>query len=681
MQIGTQFMAPNSYGSMRSSVTYYFLGNVGRSGDAMFCWFSKGKHSWRVYLTSLTRDELERAILVSPPLLSPAKHQTKLPPWLSEMEGVNFDEIESNRQSAKRSYRDQVHQRFQQISALISNRDAILSNENPMRFLSEHAHQCRPPQNPHRIQLWFFTYLAHAGNIWALKKPTFNSGRWSRESPEHQDKKFGARTLNEGSSYGYPTHKMKGPILDGYLKRADIGKRMTDIHIDTCVQDLGCKLERLKNGGGFKMYHPNNHPFPSYWQFRKVVIDNKGVKSVQTTLYGKERVKHSLPHQGAFTERLSNLLESLEVDAFRVGDRATSMYSDKPMSVLCVARGICAASGEVVGIGMSIGGETSDAYKAMLFSMAIPKSKLAELFGLPIADDEWPAQGIPLSYTSDRGPGSKDLATELEERFPMREITPSHSGQSKALVESSQPKKTLTQGPKKFKQSSLDTMEMARREILRACSDNHTSSVSKRLTPNMIEHFRGLNLAATPHNLWNYLSDRMRTDGVTIPFDQAVRAFCKPVILEVRNDGVWLGQMCFRSDTLASSSLLHRPRRGLKVEVSAYVLSMCVRTIWIENEGKIMELNAVLRLRDDHGQLMMTLDQLTDQNDALARIESITRESSQAAKGQYRQLFKEAIGKDWDSGEIKTGSPKRPSGTTAHEERIVKYPHQQSRRA
>ncbi|WPC68012.1 hypothetical protein SBP18_05725 [Rhodoferax ferrireducens] len=472
---------------------------------------------------------------------------------------------------------------------------------------------------------------------------------------------------------------MRKSILEGYSKRAGLGVRMTDIHVDTLVQDMGCKIE--KKNDAFKLYHPDNLPFPSYYQFRKAVLDSKGLRQVQVTLYGKERVKHSLPHLGAFTERLANLLESLEVDAFRVGDRATSMYSDDPMSVLCVARGICATSGEVVGIGMSLGSETSEAYRAMLFSMAIPKSKLGQLFGLPITDQEWPPKELSLSPTSDRGPGSKDLATELEERFPMREITPSNSGQSKALVESSQPKKTKTEGPKRFKLSHLDVMEMARREILRACSDNHTSNVSKRLTPDMIDHFGRLGLAATPHNLWNYMSDRMRSDGVSIPFDQAVRAFCRPVRLVVFNDGVWLGQRCYRSEELAASGLLERPRPGLSVEVSGYVLQMCVRTLWIENKGKIMELNAVLRLRDDVGQLMMTLDQLKDQMKALARIESITRESSQGAKAEYRRAFKEAVGKDWDAGEVKTGSPKRPSGTTAHEERVVKGPERKAKRA
>jgi len=680
MTSGNQFRAPNGYGSMVATETYYLMRSDPNSGECLFCWFSRRKSEWRVYLMSLTRVEFEAALTSIPPLIVPSVNPKKLPPWLSDMDGTNFDELEMERQSAKRTYRDQVNDRYQHISLMVANSDLVLLSENPMKVLSKHALQCSPPQNPHRVQLWFFTYLVHGRNIWSLKKPTFNAGRWSREAPAHEDRKFGRPCLNAGSSYGYPTHKMREAIFHGYIKRAGLGVRMTDIHADTLVQDMGCKVEK-KEGGLFRIYHPKNLPFPSYYQFRKAVIDLKGLKQVQATLYGKERVKHSLPHQGAYTERLSNLLESLEVDAFRVGDRASSMYSDDPMSVLCVARGICATSGEVVGIGMSLGSETSEAYRAMLFSMAIPKSKLGELFGLPITDEEWPAQGLSQSLTSDRGPGSKDLATELEESFPMREITPSNSGQSKALVESSQPKKTHTQGAKKFKLSRLNAMEMARREVLRACSDNHTSSVSKRLTPDMIEHFSHYGLPATPHNLWKYMSNRMRTDGVSIPFDQAVRAFCTPTKMMVRNDGVWLGQKCFRSEELASSGLLERARPGLDLEVRGYVLQMAVRTLWIENAGKIMELNAVLRLRDDAGQLMMTLDQLLDQNIELARIESTTRESAQAAKAEYRGMFKEAVGKDWDAGEMKTGAPKRPSGTTAHEERVVKGPVRKEKRA
>lgn len=671
MKIGTQFRATRGYCSMQAGVIYYFIRFDSKLNKALFCWFSEGKSGWRVYLTYLSSDQLDTALLSTPALIAPLEQQFTLPPWLISMDGTNFDEIEKYRASSKQTYRDQVTMRYLHIAPLISILDTVLMSKNPMKLLAAHARQCSPPQNAHRIQLWFFAYIAHGKNIWALKKPTHNAGSWHRDSDAHKDTKFGRPCLHQGSSYGYPTHKMKDQILTCYLRRCGLGKRMTDIHADSCIQDFGCRTETIKNSR-FRMYHPHNAPFPSYYQFRKVVIEQFGLKTVQISLYGAERVKHSLPHVGAFTERLSNLLESLEVDAFRVGERAKSMYSENHMSTLCVVRGICAVSGEVVGVGFSVGSETSKAYRAMLFSMAIPKSKLGQLFGLTITDEQWPVACMTLSYLTDRGPGSKDPAVALQEKFPMREMPPSNSGQGKALVESSQPKKTHFDGAKRHKVSGLNLIELSRREILRACKDNHTSSISKRLTPNMVSHFHQHALPATPHNIWNYLSERLRTDAVQIPFDVAVRAFCDPVTFSIRDDGAWLDSRCYRSKELSESKLLQRSHNGIKVEVRGYVFPMCVRIVWIENEGQLQELEGVLRLRDEQDQLTVTFSELKLEKVMRSEIESLTRESIQAANAEYRKDFKDATGKDWDSGEMRGGSPKRVSGETAFEEQQLK---------
>lgn len=679
MKIGTQYCAEHGYCSMMAGVTYYFIHFDSKNEKAMFCWFSEGRFGWRVYLTYLSSEKLDTALLSSPPLIVPREHQYKLPPWLTNMDGTNFDEIEKYRVSTKLTYRDQVNSRLLYIASLLSRLENVLTC-NPMKQLAVHARQCNPPQNAHRIQLWFFAYIAHGQNIWALKKPTHNAGRWLRNSGEHKDRKFGRPSLQNGSDYGFPTHKMTAQIVKSYIKRCGLGQRMTDIHADACIEDYGCRIE-TKKYADFRMYHPQNEAFPSYYQFRHVVVEAFGLKKVQTTLYGAERVKHSLPHSGSFTERLSNLLESLEVDAYRVGERAKSMYSKNNMSTVCVARGICAGSGEIVGVGFSVGSETSKAYKAMLFSMAIPKSKLGQIFGVPITDEMWPAQGVGLGFTSDRGPGSKDPADALQEKFPIREMPPSYSGQGKALVESSQPKKTHFQGSKKHKVSSLTLVELCRREILRACKDNHTSTVTKRLTPNMVNHFKQHELPATPHNVWNYMSQRLRTDAVQISFDAAVRAFCDPAVFLIQDDGAWLGRRCYRSKQLSESKFLQRWHNGTKIEVSGYVVPMCVRYVWIEIEGQLLELEAVLRMRDDPNQLYMTMSELLAETSIVSGIESITRESVKAANSEFRRVLKETIGKDWDSGEMRAGPPKRVSGETAFEEQQLKEPASRVKRA
>jgi hypothetical protein len=681
MQIGTQLVAPQGLGVLRADVTYHFLRHDHSTGQVLLSWFSKGKHRWVVQLQRFPSDQFESGILSQPARIKIVEHQRSMPPWLDELEGVNFNEIDATRVSHKRSYQDQVEDRFQHIAPLLDRVPEILTDDAPLRSLAKHATTCTPAQHPDRIQLWFFTYLVFGLNIWALKRPTHTIGRWLRTSATHASIKYGRPSLHAGSAYGFPVHTMREQILSAYIKRCGLGRKMSNIHADACTKDFGCNVERSANGQ-HRFVHPKGGSFPSYYQFYQVVVKAYGLDQVQRTVYGPERVKRKLPDEGSFTEAFANLLEDLEVDVYRVGDRPKSMLNDDTMPALCVARGICVTAGEVVGVGFSLGSETSEAYRSMLFSMAIGKEKFCALFGLPMTDEQWPAIGTPLAYTSDRGPGAKQsLVAELEERFPIRELTPSNSGQSKASVESSQPKKTHHEGAPRFQQSALDLIEMVRRELIRACADNHTSDISARLTPQMVEDFTREGRVATPHNLWNYLDRRLRTNAVTIPFDDAVRRFCKPVEFEVARDGVYLGKRCYRSDALKQSKLLHKVRPGLRLTIHGYVLSMCVRTVWIECDGKLLELSAVLRLRDDEGQLSVTLDELNAQGKQLAVLQSKTRESIQAANAVYRDQFTEATGKTWDAGHSQAGRPKKPTGATAAEVAQIRQPAAKVRRA
>lgn len=257
---------------------------------------------------------------------------------------------------------------------------------------------------------------------------------------------------------------------------------MTYIYREAMRRDFGCEV--LKNGKQKLLMHPKGEAFPSYGQYSYWVVKAFGLRQVQTTLYGQARMRSKkLPSAGRFTEELANLMERFEVDGYRVKERPKSVLNGAPMPALIVVRGICCTSGAIVGIGFSLGGEKTEAYRMMLFSAAISKSKFCWLFGLPnISNDDWPAMGLPGFYVSDRGPGASDkLVEDLAYAFPIKQIPQSWAGQSKALVESSQPREMHTEGEPNYLLSELDVIQMARREIMRAVSDNHTSNIGDRL--------------------------------------------------------------------------------------------------------------------------------------------------------------------------------------------------------
>ncbi len=506
------------------------------------------------------------------------------------------------------------------IALPLLNKEDILNAEDPLKELAAYAYADSEDhtKHPHRLQTWFFAYILHGNELWALKQPTGACGKWSRQDDDHADTKFGRPSLDLGAEHGWPSAPMRLQIEKSYLARCGLGVSMMSIHRDALREDFGCIVEKV--GGKYVIYHPENKPFPSYGQFRAVVISIFKLETVQTTVYGAPRMRsHAVVEEGNYTQQFANILESMEVDAYFVKERPRAMHSNKAMPALGVARGICVNTGAVVGVGFSLGSETADAYRSMLFCAAVPKSYIARLYGIPEKDLHWIMEGLPAAFKSDRGPaGSQHLVADLESRFPMKSITPSYSGQSKASIEASHPRDINLEGPPSYVISDLELPEMVKREIYRAASDNHTSDISSRLSDEMIYIFRQQGRVATPHNYWEVLTQRFRTSAHSMTIPQAVRAFWTPAEFKFDGYGVRYRHRYYTSDEFRNTGVHKQISELTDFKLKGYTLNMVVRYIHVEVKGKLFELEADRRTRIDKEEFFVPLSQLEATADELA---------------------------------------------------------------
>lgn len=692
MFVGLQLEAPHGWGSLSAGTRYYFCGD--RSNEvngisvptvliACFLQSDKRWQSWRVHLCSIPRLEFENALTDRPPKLQQCARQYNLPPWLEEVDDVDFEQIDEHRQSlggrrlkdsgqvAVASYRKQVEGRLNKIAPAVEIAGEILLAPDPLKRIYQAIKEDKASQ-VHRVQLWFFAYVLHGQNQWALKRPTHTIGRWSRGANQHKDKKFGRPSL-AGSCFGSSAIGLRERILRAYLKRCGPGKTMRSIHRQALREDFGCITVRERDGVD-KWFHPANQPFPSYGQFRFVVVQSLGLEHVQNQIYGQARMKaKARVNQGNQTGQYASILEELQVDAYYVADRPKALYSDGPSAPLVVAEAVCVTTGAVVGVGFSLGGETGDAYRSMLFCMAAPKDYVARLYGIPPDMLNWQMQGISSSFTSDRGPaGHRNFAERQEQPFAIKTIAPSYDGQAKASVETTHPKSVKLEGAPSYVLSELNVMAMVKREIFRAVAKNHSKDISNRLSEQAIHDFHSARLVATPHNYWQYLSERMRTHARQISLQEAVRSFWTPVKLAVDRDGVRYRHRHYSSKAMLESPLMKMVGLTKDLEVQAYVLNLVARVIWVDIGGSLMELEATKRVRTDDEDILVPVSQLAETEKLLREVQSRTRESAQAAINRVESDFQEMTGVRWDAGQRKKGTPPKPKGGAAHEAKVIK---------
>ncbi len=694
--VGTQFEAPEGFGTFRKDIRYYFACDRTEAiegyqvNTVLVIWFAQTKkrwQNWRPYCVTLTRDDFEAALTAAPPKLRILRNQFALPPWMEEVDDVNFDEIEvrrakvapqSNGQSDSdgahktSTCRRQVEARLSKIAAAMERAVEILQAPNPMKAIAATTYAGERAEHPHRLQLWFFAFLLHGENQWALKQPTHRNGLWKRGEEKHKESKFGRPSI-EGSCYGYSSAPMRKAIVAHYLAYCGEGITMRWIHRTALREQYGCVTVPDADGND-TWINPQNRPFPSYGQFRYVVVDELTLAVVQKNVYGAARMKaKATANDGCHTAQCSNILEDVEVDAYFSSERPRSILSDEPSEPLVVAVAVCVTTGATVGVGFSVGSETGEAYRSMLFCMAAPKDYIARLYGVPPESLNWIMQGLAPAFKSDRGPaGHRNIADRLEQQFPIKTIAPSYQGQAKAVVESTHPRDVQLEGAPSYVQSELNLIQMVKRELMRAAAKNHTKDISRRLSNQATSDFVAERRVFTPHHYWDYLSKRLRTSARQLTLENAVRMFWTQVSLQVDRDGVKLGHRHYTSNTFRDTSFMKQVGRVSNLEISAYILSLVVRSIWVEVNGRLLELEATQRVRVGNDDMLVPLSELMATTEKLAKLRARTRISIEAANNRVETEFEADTGIPWSAGQRKKGSPKRPVGTAAYEVKVLK---------
>lgn len=654
MHCGSQLIAPDGYKSLHAGEPYHLLRN--KKGRVLLLRFVGDlKVTPAAYLIPMAQVEFEDGI--ESDLIVASPEQPALPPWLAAFETIDVSKMDMLRTRARKSHASRVEDRLMVLLPTLQQIDAILDAPNPDLELNRIARSCLPRQNETRFRLWFYVYLCFGRNVWALLPPFHNIGHHDRLA--FPDSKQGRNNKAFGKHYGFGCRQeVIDGCLRGWVKHSGLGRTMKSVYARIMESEFHCRTVKTRFGTD-DFVQPDGKPFPSYWQYRYRVLQKFGLKVVQITLYGtvRHRARLAAP-EGAFAEAVANLMERVEADAYNTKERPKGFVEGSTLPALSVVIGRDWLCGMKLGIGFSFGAERTSAYRAMLFSMAVPKDFFCALFGITINRKDWPSEGLTGFLVVDRGPGASGrLVEDHDPKLPIREIAPSWSPQSKATVESSHPRDIKIEGAPSYLQSELTPVELAKQEIYRLLNYNHTADMSDRFQP-----VGDLALVPPdPVSLWEYYDRKCRNDAVPLSIADAVRAFLIPVELSMTEKGVWLHEQCYWSEALKATDVLGKLKRSPQatLTVRGYMLEMCVRHLWVEVQGELLFLDAQLRLRDDEQLLFLSSAELDQWHEARGLVASAFGPHQHATTTETMRTFEEDVGKRWEAGRIRRGKPKK----------------------
>lgn len=654
MHRGTQLIAPEGCGVLRAGETYSFLRN--RNDHVLLVKFLGGrKIKPQAQLIQMLAVDFENGS--DKRLIVPLAKQSALPPWLAEFESADLSQMDLLRLHATIQHASRVEDRLLCLAPALRDINEILSVPNPDSKLNEIARKCRPIQNETRYRLWFYTYVCFGQNAWVLLPPFHNAGHYDRF--QYPDSKQGRNNKAFGKHYGHGCRMdVIEKCIQGWKKHSGLGQSMRKIFERTMISEFRCATTTTRLGTK-DFIQPDGDAIPTYWQFRYRVIQKFGLATIHIVLYGEVRHRKRLAaSKGLFSEAVANLIERVEADGYNTKELPKGFVEGSTLPALSVVIGRDVLSGLKLGIGFSFGAERTTAYRAMLFSMAVPKVFFCSLFGIKISPEDWPSVGLPGFLTLDRGPGaSKRLTEGMLERLPIREIAPSWWAQSKATVESSHPRSTKTEGAPTYFQSDLTPVELAKQEIYRLLNYNNTADMSERFQPRGDLAF----VPPSPIGLWEFYDRKGRNDAIPISIDDAVRAFLTPIELTVTEKGVWLHDQCYRSKRLIATGLLDKIKRSPKsaAKLTGYMFEMCTRYLWVELDHQLIMVEAKERNRDTDELLYLSYAEHEQWRDARATVNSAFRTHQMATTAATMQSFEADVGKRWEAGQLRKGKPKK----------------------
>lgn len=656
--IGTALTAPEGFECLEKDCQYYFVRSDPARDRVLLIEFQmrerKHKATTKQYGTSAKRGARERVfkavlffmrrssfeVAVESGAIRPAADQPLQPPWLvAPSSATGSKRAVANGDKLARGSCEQV--RLAMIKPLIERDHEVLDAEDPNRAIGTYARsQCQPRQNAARLQLWFWLYLLFGRRPEVLAYSSALIGRWPRLSTQGEKRGRGSRL---GQRHGYNVDEaMRERIITAYDRECGLGIDLTEIYETAMIGYFGCRSHTTK--GGFKRFrHPGGEPFPTFDQFEYHIVQRYGRKGIRLTRLGSTRVRHEKqPARGQFSQAVANVMERVEADGYISKEVTRGLIDQTMQPPLCVVHGCDFMSGLRFGIGFSQGAERGSAYRAMLFCAAVDKVWFCRLFGIEIEPEEWPSVGLPPHLSVDRGPGAtrSGCADDPEAQPVIRELALAYDGQSKANIETRHPKTLATDGAPTHIASGKRPIELARSAIYRLLRDNQRTDVSSRLTPQMLAD----GVAPLPNAIWRWCTQRGRNDAQQMPRDTAIRTFLKKVEFTVRSDGVYLRQQKYDSEALRACGILDRVATGSVLRVNGYMFEMCVRHVWLEVEGQIVEIDMQLGVRDHPDQLYMSINELEELERIRLANAAEMRENRRASGSEFDQRCIENTG-------------------------------------
>jgi len=235
----------------------------------------------------------------------------------------------------------------------------------------------------------------------------------------------------------------------------------------------------------------------------------------------------------------------------------------------------------------------------------------------------------------------------------MVELTPSYSGQSKAIVEASHPRDMKDQESPFFRASHLDFIQMVKREIFRVLLDNKTSDVSSRITPEMVR----AKVPPFPLAVWNYMESRGRTDAFPMKLEDAVKSFLVKVDVKINRKGAFLNGQHYHSAAFSETGIFDKAAKGQQLTLTGYVMTACVREIWVSLNGRLYQITAQLSINDDENQLYVSLEDLKDIESKRKEMNSAVRDHQLAGTTGAYSNFESQVGIPWNASDLIQGRP------------------------
>lgn len=656
MKIGTCLEFPAGFSGFSNTQQLHLLDNTPGTELTTLVEFVD-EETKRADLHRLRRADFEQGLLNGD--ISIVKQQPTLPPWLSGLEGVDIHSLEDARKNAKRSNIDIAMARLCTIRPLLDQATDVFSAADPGWKIAHWVREHASDQHPTRVRLWFASYLVFGSQLAALYPSSWRIGKFDRnEYPSST--KFG-RPSRQGRNFGCRVdQKMAQKIADSYVRFAGQGVTERTIYTRMLITAFNCTV--IGKGERRRVISKNGEPFPTINQFRYWVRKAYTPELLRETIYGATRIRHKeSPDVGRYSEGVGNLLEVAEADGYYSPDKFLDFDGQPAYERLCVVRLVDVLTGIIVGIGFAVGAEVASAYQMALFCSTISKQQFCRLFGLEIEDTQWPCQGRPAKIVVDRGAGQMvDMAGDSS-LIPFHEMTESFGPRGKATVESKHPRTMQPEGKPSFFQGNFNHVEAAKVELQRTIEKNWASDVGARLSPNMIRD----SVLPNPTSMWNWMDRRGRTSARQISFDQAVRNFLTPVEFKVTRDWAKLYARRFDSPALGQSKLRAGVAKGQTVSIAGYAMNLCVRYAWIEVRHRIVEVMALLPMRDDDEQLFTSLDYLKQEHQNLNSLIGAQRDLSIAATMEFDEECVIATGKHPSSGRWVFGKAKRSKSRQA----------------